>query len=50
VALAGDPDGKLRAGGVQYLALDASSAARELSFTLWADPESVPRVRIGRWK
>jgi hypothetical protein len=50
VAPAPAPDGKVRAGGVQYLALDASSAARELSFTLWADPESTPRVRIGRWK
>jgi hypothetical protein len=50
VALAADPDGKLRAGGVQYLALDASSEARELAFTLWADPESTPRVRIGRWR
>ncbi len=50
VALAHDPDGKLRSGGVQYLALDASPDARELSFTLWADPESTPRVRIGRWK
>jgi hypothetical protein len=41
-------DGKLRQGGVEYLALEATPDAAELAFTLRVDPRASPRVRIGR--
>lgn len=44
------PDGKLRAGGVEYLAIEAAEAGGELGFELRADSPARARVRIGRWK
>lgn len=43
-------DGKLRAGGVEYLVLDAVAGQPELAFTLQADAPAKVRVRVGRWK
>jgi len=42
------PDGALLPGGVEYLTLDASTAATDLPLTIQLDPASAPRVRIAR--
>lgn len=42
------PDGKLRAGGIEYLTLGASSGASEVAFELEVDPGAEARLRIGR--
>jgi len=39
---------ELRAGGVAYLAFDATVGAPELPITLQLDPNATPRVRIAR--
>jgi hypothetical protein len=43
-------DGMLRPGGVEYLKLDATPGQPELAFALQAQPESLPRLRVGRWR
>jgi hypothetical protein len=44
------PDGKLRAGGVEYLELAAAAGVNELAVTVRVDPQALPRLRVGRWK
>jgi hypothetical protein len=46
---AASADGKLLAGGVELIELDASSASSELDFSIHVDPQALPRVRVGRW-
>lgn len=41
-------DGKLLAGGVEYLDVDAKSGQSELDLTVTVDPKAQARVRIGR--
>lgn len=41
-------DGKLQAGGVEYLDVDAKSGQPELDLTVTVDPNAKARVRIGR--
>jgi hypothetical protein len=41
-------DGKLRAGGVELLTVDASTSNAELGVTIIADASALPRVRIAR--
>ena len=41
-------DGKLRAGGVDYVAIDAKAGQPEIAFTLQVDPKAKARVRVGR--
>jgi hypothetical protein len=41
-------DGKLRQGGVEYLALTASPGERELAFSLNVAPAAAARVRLAR--
>jgi hypothetical protein len=43
-----EADGKLRQGGVEYLALTASPGERELAFSLNVDPAAAARVRVAR--
>jgi len=45
---AASADGKIRAGGVEYLAIDAVAGNPELDLTVTVDPGALPRVRIGR--
>lgn len=45
---AATPDGKLRAGGVEYLTLGGSPGASEVAFELEVDPAAEARLRIGR--
>lgn len=45
---AGEADGVLMAGGVEYLKLDAGAGRPMLSFTVTADPAAQPRVRVIR--
>jgi len=42
------PVGELRAGGVKYLAFDATVGAPEMPISLQLDPNALPRVRIAR--
>jgi hypothetical protein len=48
IQLAASADGKLRAGGVEYIELDAVPGQPELDFTATLDPSILPRVRVGR--
>ncbi len=41
-------DGKLRAGGVEYVSFDANNERAELGVTVTADAQALPRVRIAR--
>ena len=41
-------DGQLRAGGVEYLVLDASRGATEVGFSLEVEPGAEARLRVGR--
>lgn len=43
-------DGKLRAGGVEYLTVDAVPGSESLNLSLSVDPAAQARVRIGRLK
>jgi len=43
-------DGKLRAGGVEYLTVDAVAGKSSLNLSLSVDPAALARVRIGRLK
>ena len=45
---AASADGSLRAGGVDYVEIDANAASPELDFTVTIDPAARPRVRVGR--
>lgn len=45
---AASADGKLLAGGVEYLDVGAKSGQPELDLTVTVDPEAQARVRIGR--
>jgi hypothetical protein len=42
------PDGKLRAGGVDYLSVAARGAEVELALNV--DPKAAARLRVARWK
>jgi hypothetical protein len=50
VVVAGAADGRLLAGGVEYLSVDAEPARAQLGLALAIDPTASPRVRIARWK
>jgi hypothetical protein len=50
VVAAGDSDGRLLSGGVEYLSLDARPGQSQLGFTVAIDPGASPRVRVARWK
>lgn len=41
-------DGQLRAGGVEYVEIDATAGQPELDLSLTLDASALPRVRIGR--
>ena len=45
---ASKPDGKILAGGVEYLTVDAVPGQTQLDFTVKVDGKAAPRVRIGR--
>ncbi len=45
---AASADGKLLAGGVEYLTVGATSGKPELDLTVTVDPKAQARVRIGR--
>ncbi len=45
---AASADGQLRAGGVEYVELDATAGQAELDVTLTVDASALPRVRVGR--
>lgn len=44
------PDGRLRAGGVEYLSLAAGPQGSDVELTLNVDPKAGARLRVGRWK
>lgn len=50
VGEAASPDGKLRAGGVEYLSLGARPEGKDLELTLHVDPRAAAQLRVGRWQ
>lgn len=50
VSEAAAPDGKLRAGGVEYLSLDAKPEGSDVAFGVTVDPKAGARLRVGRWR
>jgi hypothetical protein len=50
VVAASAADGRLLAGGVEYLGLDAAPARANLGLSLAIDANASPRVRVARWK
>jgi hypothetical protein len=44
------PDGRLRAGGVEYLRLAAKPQGSDVELALSVDPKAAARLRVGRWK
>jgi hypothetical protein len=47
---ASDADGRLLAGGVEYLTVDAVPSRAQLGLSVAVDADAAPRVRIARWK